>query len=1675
MNVEKLKLDNDLSINNGSAYIDMPDKLLGEKYEVSTRFGKKAVNYKGNISVLDKIVIPSEVSAKTNTGEKINGKKVETTEQSAMVSKVEPPVNVISDTEALNIDKAIKSSKKEIPEKIVHFSTPEKYDGVISFEEVYNYTNPDGTKLNSFPAFHLEAFIWYQEQLGRKLSDNWYRLAKYPNFDTGLVRRMVTEGALFYDHGELVPKYIYLSGDVYAKKAKLEGSDKEKIILEYGQDVYDRQKELLEDVFQEMYQSRLTIIPKAYNDNGQPLNKLIIKPISSFVKTFTVETLVDEEEFWVVESKKSGSYGEPNFDSVNNDKSIYRRDHFKELSLLNAFIYWLRFYEQEYKFRRSGINWATIRDFYLEKKQFYRKRDITEADYKRKCAIAQSEGERLFDEFLQKWILEKDRVKIETKWNDKYFGYKDIDYDLIPFAFSCAKYELDGSPIEFRFEKRDAVSFSFSEGTGLLAYQVGLGKTRSAIFSIAQNVDAGYCKRPFIVVPNQTYKQWISEINHLLPHYKINDLYNLSPEYIEKIKSEGRWLLKSDGTEINKNLLWQNAQGEQMYGQTKLESDLLSDVAVYSEVSEVEPLSITMLTFEGLKRLGFNGWTKSLLEYDLMAILEQEDNELSAKALEARKGKISDDIGAALEGSVVNIEDLGLDYMVLDESHAAKKVFTRVKGESLGDGERGKNRYEISSGKRSTMAVKTFAISQYIQRENNNSNVLLLTATPFTNSPLEVFSMLALISYQKLKYSELSSLQNFFNNFVQVENELVIDSKLKPARKDVFKGFNNLPALQTLIARFMLYKEGDMPDNKGRVVKLTRPNKYVLPLKYDPISEVKALLPLDQQIKTNLSFNPIQEACMKLVQAYVEENISLERLKAETSIILNQIDTAKGRIVAEEKKEIKAYTEKELNAKSVSNLVDIAVADVGIKKSNLKGVPKKELIEIIMDSYLDDELDDTDSVELDENELPDIEKKGVRVLRGVNYARSLALSPHLFFESLLEGNFIKINPSDYIQMSAKLMYTMMCLKSVRQYHIDRNQPISGQIIYADRGKDHFHLIKKYIVDKIGYKEHEVVIIKSGSNKEDLKNLFLGQRFNDETGKYENIPDEQRAKIVIGSSSIKEGINLQRYTSVLYDLFLPWNPTDIVQLDGRAWRQGNYFKDMRIVRPLMENSMDIFMFQKLEEKASRINQIWNRDGNTSIIRLEEFDPVELKKELISDPKVIALLDIETEEEKLSEDIQELGNKIKLAEKVNDLLFKLSEDNSRYYNILKVVERYRGKKEYTPDSLFRNYKNIIATQKDSEGNKISSSYFDYHHNVGPSGIREFSSFKDLVKLNNSLKKYVKEFLVPNKIDATKDALENFVEKTKADKEKLTDYLKSLRDNDKIQKRIDVIKADKKKNKIKTASVEDRVKEFEKLNHLLDNRKVLKIDCKKCDKKKEKKEIIVKKQPVKSNYEQIEEAIETFKMLLEIEDDKQKQEDIKEAIEAFEILLSFQSIVPSKELKEGIVLVHPRFGEGTVLSFDDKKVDLKFGDTEKTILIKFSGLKYKDGTLVYADDSPEEKKEKPKKVIPVVRKKMSRVEKKRAKDKKAIEAFNKLSNLQKIKQKILWINGITKGDRNSVSYKLVSEMLHQIEYLADKEKNQRIVDIINSVDKYMSASEKQAYAIAKFADDSNYEFNE
>jgi hypothetical protein len=181
----------------------------------------------------------------------------------------------------------------------------------------------------------------------------------------------------------------------------------------------------------------------------------------------------------------------------------------------------------------------------------------------------------------------------------------------------------------------------------------------------------------------------------------------------------------------------------------------------------------------------------------------------------------------------------------------------------------------------------------------------------------------------------------------------------------------------------------------------------------------------------------------------------------------------------------------------------------------------------------------------------------------------------------------------------------------------------GQQVTFKWSESGFQKIKQYLVQKMGYTNEEVVMVAGGMSEEDkerAKNSFL-------SGK---------STVLIGSSSISTGIDLQDNASALFLCSYDWNPTDNEQISGRIHRQGNRFEFIRVVYPMVMNSADPNIFQQLYEKTLRIKNIWDRNDKGNTLDLKDFDVNSLRKGILDDPEDLAKYWYEEQKEKLDKE-------------------------------------------------------------------------------------------------------------------------------------------------------------------------------------------------------------------------------------------------------------------------------------------------------------------------------------------------------------------------------------------------------------------------------------------------------
>lgn len=736
--------------------------------------------------------------------------------------------------------------------------------------------------------------------------------------------------------------------------------------------------------------------------------------------------------------------------------------------------------------------WCTY-DMSEEEKAAEKAERRKEADLKRQARS--DTANRLFDRYLHEGLSESDTKRLSAEYNRRFNSYVAPDYSKLPlFVDGMSAYKGD-SKFKLYDQQIKGISFLCNKGNGILAYDVGVGKTAAGIVATVNQIQTGRSSRPLIVVPNQVYPKWYTDIRQLFPNVKMNDLYNFNSDFVSKYQD------KKSPHRLN-----------------------------------IPENSISLCTYEALRNITFNDKSCENELYEDFASLLSADMDGSTKENAESSDKIKGIIGSAShvkDADYFFYEDCGFDNLTVDEAHNFKNLWVVPRPKKKGES----NEYAgIPSGKPSARALKMYGMTQLTQRHNDDRNVFMLTATPFTNSPTEVYSMLSYVGRERLKQAGITSLRAFFDEFAQTKQELGVTSTGNIDTKQVMKSWKELPALQNILTEFI-----DKVD--GEEAGIIRPNKF---------THVK---PLD-----------------------------------------------------------------------MSDL-------------------QKEMREI------------------DEERMADVKKgDSAAVIVAMNNMRLSCVAPALANPDMYLG--IELPPlSRLVETSPKLKF--VCDAIIDMY---KGNPEKGQFMYVPLGKESHGIIKDYLVAH-GIPKEAVEIINGEVNNTPEKKEKITSCFNDE---------KNPCKIIIGGKNTSEGIDLNGNSFVMYNCSLGWNPSETIQAEGRIWRQGNLQGNVHIVYPVMNDSIDSVLYQKHDEKRSRINELWNYKGDS--LNVEDINPEDLKLDLIKDPNKKAKLILQEETKEARAELSRLNLKIKsfdeIVEKRKQLELDFSDAKETVDYQKKQIESYKG---------------------------------------------------------------------------------------------------------------------------------------------------------------------------------------------------------------------------------------------------------------------------------------------------------------------------------------------------------------------------------------------------------------
>lgn len=371
----------------------------------------------------------------------------------------------------------------------------------------------------------------------------------------------------------------------------------------------------------------------------------------------------------------------------------------------------------------------------------------------KETAIAREKQNEIREEF-KNWVNRNDYIKeqLVNIYNKRFNSIRLREYDGSNLEFKGMS-----TSIQLKEHQKNAVARILFGGNTLLAHTVGAGKTFEMATASMELKRLGIANKPMFVVPNHLTEQWGSEFLRLYPNANIlvatkKDFQKNNRKKFMARVATGEW----DAVIV----------GHSSFGKLPVSKEL--QISHINE--EIRNISIAV---DRLKA--------------------EHDGGLSVKKMEAMQKSLSNNLKKLLSEDTkddgVTFEELGVDYLFVDEAHEFKNLalfskMNNVSGISA-----------VASQKASDLYMKI----QYLDSLNPNNCVVFATGTPISNSMAELYTMQKYLQFNTLKQLGL----DYFDSWASVFGQTVTTIELTPEgggfrNKTRFAKFNNVPELLTL-------------------------------------------------------------------------------------------------------------------------------------------------------------------------------------------------------------------------------------------------------------------------------------------------------------------------------------------------------------------------------------------------------------------------------------------------------------------------------------------------------------------------------------------------------------------------------------------------------------------------------------------------------------------------------------------------------------------------------------------------------------------------------------------------------------------------------------------------------------------------------------------------------------
>lgn len=373
--------------------------------------------------------------------------------------------------------------------------------------------------------------------------------------------------------------------------------------------------------------------------------------------------------------------------------------------------------------------------------------------------------EAIHNEFKE-WVLkDAERTRqLEDIYNRRFNVYRGPDYQVKPREYPG----MDRNSVSLRPHQHNAIARILYSGNTLLAHDVGMGKTAILVTSIMELRRLGLANKPMLIVPNHLLQKTTKEFLSFYPNAR----------------------LLTASTDIRtaanrKNLLNSISTGD--WDAVIIPEQFLVNIPLRPETEErfiLNELEEIEAALEAARlRADYSSTSPTVRALEKA----KERTRVQLTQLREKTAKRNDT-------DVVFWDDMGIDYMLVDESQAFKGLPIKTYADPV----------QGLPESYSQRALDLYMKSRLVLDKNGwQRGLVFSTGTPLDNSIAEMYILMRYLMEPELEKLGLKPFDAWLNQFARTQENLEADiSGLQYRIKRSIYQFNNGDELMNLYRQF---------------------------------------------------------------------------------------------------------------------------------------------------------------------------------------------------------------------------------------------------------------------------------------------------------------------------------------------------------------------------------------------------------------------------------------------------------------------------------------------------------------------------------------------------------------------------------------------------------------------------------------------------------------------------------------------------------------------------------------------------------------------------------------------------------------------------------------------------------------------------------------------------------